>query len=302
MEASGSTTRLSPALTQAGTRAVPQMNRRHSAIPTPRPLRSSPLAGPVLSSEDGTRVHLRSAASAPPSRSPSLLSLHTRADSSSSYSRRVVPTSHPALSTSLEDPASFRVESLSKREGKRRSVSQPVPVFDVLDPRSEDRGTHTGFAPPSSATPPPTRPGSRASFRESGANWLTFAPYDATPRFSRLGLGAPGVVMPVRKDTKTQKRPKSAGSGSVTSLGSVPSLNSSASSRPESPPPGTPKLVFTPPPPDEPEAYEKDEEQGIPKRKKHRWGKTKGEDVAVASVEREGTIKRLWRKLSRSGR
>ncbi|KAJ6583984.1 hypothetical protein DFH09DRAFT_1434009 [Mycena vulgaris] len=263
MEASGSTTRVSSAIPRPpNLTASPRViSRRHSGI-----RRSSPLAGPAFSSGDegqGTVVEdtegkerPRFAASAPASRSPSLLSLHSldfppEIFASASRSRRgsklsfMMPSIHPSPNS---DDSIFA--GPSKRPENRRSVSQPVSVLNV-DARDEDSGSEglpIPGRPRNSMTPPLTRLGSRASLRESGENWLTATPYDTTPRFSRLALGAPGVVMPVRKGSL---RPKGADAASVKSVGSLPSLtrSSSISSRAQSlRRPSTPGLVVTPPP------------------------------------------------------
>ncbi|KAJ7080550.1 hypothetical protein C8R44DRAFT_824223 [Mycena epipterygia] len=309
MEASGSL-RLPNAQqphTQPGFHAVPPMNRRHSANLTPRPLRSSPLAGPALSSRDEpleTNPQPR-IASAPSSRSPSFLSLHSldfAAENSSrpsTASRRaskvsfVEPAIHPSLSPNPNDYTSFGVDGSPKPLEKRRSVSQPVPILNV---RNEDHES-VALYPRESVSPPPTRPGSLASLRsEPDENWLTSTPYDTTPRFSRLSLAAPGVVMPVRKG---RRRPGSADSGSVKSLGSVPSLSSSVSSPAESLRPSTPNLVFTPPLHGSTKVYEED----IPELGKERTGAHRKRKITnVSRVERGGILGKLWRKLSRRGR
>ncbi|KAJ7913550.1 hypothetical protein B0H13DRAFT_491297 [Mycena leptocephala] len=327
METSGSSNRLSRARAPQGFHSTPHINRRHSAALTTRPIRSSPLAGPAMSKEDeaeGTmekvKVPPRITASAPASRSPSFSSLHSldfsaeisSSSSSASHSRReskvsfLLPTIRPSLSPNPDDPTSLGVDGTPKRPEKRRSISQPTPILNVFYTANEDHGpeetrSHTGSA----ATPLSTRP--RSSPRESGESWLTSAPYDVTPRFSRLGLAAPGVVMPERKGIR---RFKSIDSGSVRSVASLPSLSSSVSSRAQSlRRPSTPKIVFISPPLERtkvdeiPELGKKGEQLHkrieTPGRKTGESPQDGGKGTLPSQVERVGTIKKLWRKLSR---
>ncbi|KAJ7701435.1 hypothetical protein B0H17DRAFT_1045391 [Mycena rosella] len=330
MEASRSTTRVSSAIRRpqsltTGLHGTSQINRRHSAILTPRPLRSSPLAGPAFSSEDeGRRTavegkgkgHLRIAASAPASRSPSLLLLHSMVDpaespTSPSRSGRVsfiVPAIRPSTSPS-PDSTTASVAEISTRPGKRRSVSQPVvPILKVVDAQNGEGGPEwLAIQRNNWATPPSTRSRSRESLHEPGESWLTSTP---APRFSRLGLAASGVVMPVRKGSV---RPKSADARSV---GSVPSLisSSSVSSCAQSfTRPSTPEFVLAP----SPRGGAKVNEQGILELGKGMEiadntdkpcrsgndvsGENGGKNASISRVERAGTIRRWWRKLRSVG-
>ncbi|KAJ7439225.1 hypothetical protein FB451DRAFT_1192266 [Mycena latifolia] len=280
----------------------PQINRRHSASLTPRPLRSSPLAGSAFSSDDGqwttvegngAKGHPRGAVSAPSSRSPSLLSLPDFASENLPFPSRshrdskvafMVPAIHPSLSPSLDDSAP--IAGPSKHPWKRHSAQPIVPI--LVDARSEDHGPEG--LPTSGVSPSSTRPGSRASLLEPGENWLTTAPYATTPRFSRLGLAAPGVVMPVRKGSL---RPKSADGGSVRSLGgsvrslgSVPSLSRTRSSSVSSSAQSL-RLPSTPSPAPALQLYEstKDYELGIRDLGKAR----ETVDAADALEERDGS-------------
>ncbi|KAJ7149057.1 hypothetical protein C8R43DRAFT_510872 [Mycena crocata] len=317
MEASGSTVRLPPTarlrpLSQAGLLAArPQVIRRNSTNLTPRPLRSSPLAGPALSyGDEGQGVALEDTrpqviASAPASRSPSPLSFHSldfAAETSSlppssfrSHGQSKVSFAVPAIHPSLD--------GASKRPGNRRSVSQPISILSVPDSRMETLGHDR---PPNltsdhpTPTLPPTRPGSRVSLHDPSENWLTYTPYDATPRFSRLGLAAPGVVMPVRKKGG---RPKSADSASERSSVSLPSLSSSASSRTSSlKRPSTPKLLRMQ---ENAEVYVAVVEKS--RKAEADWDgddSQKEQDTILRKdvTKRGGTIRRLWRRLSPKSR
>ncbi|KAJ6582792.1 hypothetical protein B0H10DRAFT_2098123 [Mycena sp. CBHHK59/15] len=317
-------------------------NRRRSSQSglAPRPRRSSPLAGPALSCSTGsdagvqdkqTMPQPRGNASAFSSRSPSLLSLQSleygaqlpyptdqfghkapepRPRRESKVSFIAHPPAHqpPSSAGTTSRPSPPTLDRSTSFEVIRGTVSQPLPILKVQGPSSSSSCSSY------STTPPSTRPGSRESLgprpdaREPAEHWLTYAPYDATPRFSRLGLAAPGVVMPVHKGFR---RPKSADAGSVRSFVSTPSLSSSVSSRAQSlRRPSTPKLVFTPPPHEAEKNHEVMPEVGyergseVDERRKSRpntWRKDDGKDPETPQVKRGGTIRRLWRKLSRSG-
>ncbi|KAJ7464788.1 hypothetical protein B0H11DRAFT_76339 [Mycena galericulata] len=312
MEASGSTTRLLSARPRPSSQpefhAISQVNQRHSATLRTRPLRSSPLAGPALSSDDNGETmagYSRSAASAPPSRSPSLLSLHSPHFSSEgsslpSSSRRVSFLARPSPPDVRNPEESLEVKARSERPASRRSVSQPVPILNGLGQRSEDGSgpeRNPRLSLQSSVTLQPTLPGWRTTPPEPGESWLTSAPYATTPRFSRLGLAAPGVVMPERKVPRRGVR--SVKTRSLRSFRSLPSLSSIvSSSRTSLRRSITPKIEVASPPPDTPsEMCEKNKEPDINEpdtsgvcagtRQKHRPSKSKG------------IVKRFWRMLLR---
>ncbi|CAK5283975.1 unnamed protein product, partial [Mycena citricolor] len=200
------------------------LHRHQSATVAARPRRSSPLAGPAFSSENGEppgddddarstkgkdKASVRlSPASAPASRSPSLLSLH-----------------------SLEGPQAPVPRT------RRMSLVQPRPLSSILntDAAPYPPSPRLDRTSPSAFRRKSYGPGPSPALPPSGSdNWLTAEP---TPRFSRLSLGA-GVVMPVRKADSaaaarhaTRRRSSSATSDSrsVRSVASsVPSLGGSS--------------------------------------------------------------------------
>ncbi|KAF8874860.1 hypothetical protein BD779DRAFT_1565452, partial [Infundibulicybe gibba] len=67
----------------------------------------------------------------------------------------------------------------------------------------------------------------RALSRDPAENWMTTTAYDTTPRFSRLGLGGAGVVMPVSARTVNKR---------LSRVGSSPSIKSTSERRGEAPP------------------------------------------------------------------
>ncbi|KAF5325522.1 hypothetical protein D9619_009535 [Psilocybe cf. subviscida] len=73
---------------------------------------------------------------------------------------------------------------------------------------------------------PPTSP-------TGDAVWLTQNTYSETPKFTRLGLGAPGVVMPVSAKAKTHSKPSKTPSPSTP----APTATSNAVSEPQAPVP-----------------------------------------------------------------
>lgn len=242
-------------------------NRHHSAT---LPLRSSPLAGPAVTrgmevdakgrSKGKRKSSLRIPASAPASSPVSFRSL--AGASSRSHRKSKVSFLIPALfpSPDSNESISFQPDGIPKRADQRRGVSQQVSRF------KED-----------------CRP-------VLEQNWLT--PTPTTPRFSRLGLAASGVVMPVRKEPGTQRR--NADTRSLRSVGSVPSLNNSISSRAASlRRSSAPNLAVASP---HLESMKNHGDRG-PGPAKERPTDTKAQDIARVS----GTIKKLWKRLSRKG-
>ncbi|KAJ7078578.1 hypothetical protein B0H15DRAFT_804794 [Mycena belliarum] len=316
MEAAGNAPRLAkaPQDTTLGPPVAPPRYRRHSA----RPLRSSPLAGPVRSSVDEGEDNKgegssQGAASAPSSRSPSLLSRREFASedptSRSRYQREsraalrvVIPALHPSLAPKS---ASAPLASPPQRPARRRSNSQPLASFGVDDGSAgygRKGAAIPGLGPRSSATPSPTL--------GSKENWLTATPYATTPHFSRLGLAAPGVVLPVRKGNV---RTSSVDGGSAWSLGSIPSLtrtrsnsvSSSTQSVQLSSAPGTmasPRSYADGKVYDELGVGQEMVQEIVQEREEPHNAADNGlrEDGRATRAVR-GTIKRLWRKLRRAG-
>ncbi|KII91509.1 hypothetical protein PLICRDRAFT_38276, partial [Plicaturopsis crispa FD-325 SS-3] len=152
-----------------------------------RPFRSSPLAGPSLSS-DGSRV------GGPPLP-------RTQSDSALAF---------PQQAILKHDRRPILKESISAGNVLSRPdvLTPPKPSFSPRRPRSapDHNDTTTHFKPPRPlsalfipAAPehaPAPRPSPSVS-RDPTQNWLTHSMYDETPRFSRLSLAASGVVLPV---------------------------------------------------------------------------------------------------------
>ncbi|KAF8874862.1 hypothetical protein BD779DRAFT_1678552 [Infundibulicybe gibba] len=167
------------------------VNRRHSANSCP--LRSSPLAGPALSSSD-------------------------RADDSSESQGKFTPSrisSTPEL-TSLRTPS-----PPGSAQGTPPEEDRPLPPLPENPPRC--RAPHPS-APrlnaqrcelPLSMTW--TVPG--ALSLNPAEHWMATAAYDTTPPFSRLGLGGAGVILPV--PARTMKK-RLSGVGSSSSVESAP--------------------------------------------------------------------------------
>ncbi|KAJ7630944.1 hypothetical protein FB45DRAFT_917009 [Roridomyces roridus] len=262
-------------------RSIP-LDRRYSATLTPRPLRSSPLAGPVLS-RDGI-VYPKSA---PTSRTSSLVSLDESLRVSLSAAGHLgrPPTAPAEFGGKPRYPdrrRSASAYSLASRRLEDRPDIPPIPPLPSTSQRRVSQISLREATPDNIPNTASTRRASQISLRDGSAggdHWLTAAPYDTIPRFSRLSIAAPGVVMPVRKGT-IKKAPSSVDSRSVRSVGSVPSLSSSVSS-PSMSRPSTPRLVFTPPPVD----------VVVPGD-----GATEMRDKL--EKKREGKIKRLWRRLT----
>ncbi|KAJ7656459.1 hypothetical protein DFH06DRAFT_1411239 [Mycena polygramma] len=193
-----------------------------------KPVRSSPLAGPALSREGAPEgEYLRSRLV----RVSSTPNLHSLRPSDSTPPPLPLPASPPAFNglsrrASLERPSSFykipprsatfhaQLPSPSltppspsprrhARTRSRSSIVAPMPVFCATSPPPSFPRALT--APPSpsrcrTSTVPLIRANPAVTFdgwNDSEDNWLTSTPYSGTPRFSRLGMAAPNVVLPV---------------------------------------------------------------------------------------------------------
>lgn len=241
-----------PLLPSAGfIQQQPPMNRRHTAMPT-RPLRSSPLAGPALSSEgvlsdevenatDNSRPELASVDLPPPS--PSIRS-PTRSHSSLGLS-----LSPPPSPTSPAPPTRRRASfvNLSRKHrssSKNEDPSSPssssshfltTPHWVHQGSKSNSDSSHVSVSPRPrslSQNSPPllTKPGTPSRDNNDSPpagveNWLTTNTYETTPRFSRLGLGASSVVLPVSAREYKHKERRLSRTSSKTSLSSFDSLN-----------------------------------------------------------------------------
>ncbi|KAF8647316.1 hypothetical protein AX16_006778 [Volvariella volvacea WC 439] len=95
-----------------------------------------------------------------------------------------------ALHVQLHRPRVASVE-FTPTPSVPESISRATSQDSDKSGKDNERGKHVLNSP---------RPKSSESLRSTGGtqdNWLTANPYEATPRFSRLGLGADGVVLPV---------------------------------------------------------------------------------------------------------
>ncbi|KAJ7509754.1 hypothetical protein B0H11DRAFT_2184275 [Mycena galericulata] len=227
-----------------------------------KPLRSSPLAGPALSSEIEEEPTIR------PPRVSSTPDLHSRARSD--------PPPPPPPIPALDSPSPLseglcRQESLiemDKRLPVLKTPPPPMPLplpFPSAKPSNGIKMIHTPLPPPPPSPPHHTRARSRGSmsasismtdpstsfplpppsfpraltapsigrrsstlwlsrtaygtpFPSKGApptdeeeNWLTATPFGTTPRFSRLSLASPNVVLPVSARHSRQQSMRGAG-------------------------------------------------------------------------------------------
>ncbi|KAJ7140288.1 hypothetical protein C8R43DRAFT_594394 [Mycena crocata] len=221
------------------------LDRRHSVSLMRKPLRSSPLAGPALSSEgtsdDDTPVsrpgpmssapNLHSVSrppSPPPPPVPSLPPTPKRLSKRASLIELVkrplasktppppLPLPSPPTNTGSTGPSIIHTlppaPPLSPhrraRSRSRGSISASISMTDLsasfplppptfpraLTAPSTSRRTSTHPLPTTKAA---TSVYGSAATNESGDNWLTSTSYGTTPRFSRLDLAAPNVVLPV---------------------------------------------------------------------------------------------------------
>ncbi|KAK0205160.1 hypothetical protein DFS33DRAFT_1326148 [Desarmillaria ectypa] len=177
-------------------------SRRHSLTPpSRRPLRSSPLAGPSFNLSPDGRLELSplDAAKAKPNRissTPDLPSLNV-AHHLQSPKRISTPPVIPFRSSLPSPPPS--PHNASHRSKSRDSfVSLPTHTQVPHFPRVYTSKS-TPSLPSSSYTSLPDQ------------SWLTTNPYITTPKFSRLSLASPNVVMPV----SAKERRRSMASASV---------------------------------------------------------------------------------------
>ncbi|KAF8888932.1 hypothetical protein CPB84DRAFT_1749410 [Gymnopilus junonius] len=123
----------------------------------------------------------------------------------SSYHSTTTPKpilKHPSSSSSFVPPSISPSASTSSSPTSAKSTSsQPEP---------------------GPSTKPVTTRLSR-SFKDMDNSWYTFSPYATTPKFSRLGLAAPGVVMPISAK-EMAKRKNSLSRGASLKTGKQPSL------------------------------------------------------------------------------
>ncbi|KAJ7250497.1 hypothetical protein B0H12DRAFT_663252 [Mycena haematopus] len=227
------------------------LNQRRSLSLMRKPLRSSPLSGPVLSS-DGTheeeKLKIRRLLSTP--------NLHSRACSEPHPPLPLLPLPTPTRVSKCLTRHMSLLELFKRPLGKKAHPSLPAPPSSVAPASSFDRSIiHAPlpplplFRPPPSKCPrvcacsqssptasismtdppfalpnfprahtappscrrAPTLPlsletnagvpscdsAARRCRNDSEDSWLTATPYGTTPRFSRMGLAAPSIVLPV---------------------------------------------------------------------------------------------------------
>ncbi|KAJ7631379.1 hypothetical protein DFH06DRAFT_1439204 [Mycena polygramma] len=241
-----------------------------------KPVRSSPLAGPALLREGAPEGESLPSRLFRVSSTPKLHSLR-RFDSTPPP--LPLPASPPALNglsrrASLERPPAFynfSPESATfaaqlpsppltppspsprrhARTRSRSSIVAPMPVFCATSPPPSFPHALTAPLSPSrcrtSAVPLIRANPAIASdsWNDSEDNWLTSTPCSSTPRFSRLGMAAPNVVLPV--PARAYQRPSLRGEGgrrvtllpslirADTALAKTPSLSTSPSLSSEEP-------------------------------------------------------------------
>jgi hypothetical protein len=200
----------------------PAVNRRHTAQFKPR---SSPLAGPALSSEGGHGGVGDDRADLKPRYKPSRISSTPELQSLD----RIASEWSDVASTSTHDSHYTNFSLLSSSHGSDATTvsshSTPSLRSDKRRSRvslsgSSTKGVETAVPPvpawarASSVSLPPSHgrtSSAPSTSRNPEENWLTAK---TTPRFSRHGMNAPGVVMPVsaraHPSRNQPKRPKTA--------------------------------------------------------------------------------------------
>ncbi|KAF8216942.1 hypothetical protein K438DRAFT_1798050 [Mycena galopus ATCC 62051] len=225
-----------------------ELYRRHSLSLMRKPLRSSPLAGPVISSEEEEIPKTRRA------RALSTPNLHSRTRSEPSPLPSLAPlpplltpprlverlSKHASLLELVKRPLVKKAQpSLPASPSRAPSagcvgpsiIHTPLPPLPLSPPSPSGRqhvrarsrsltASMSGLSTPSfglsslprahTAPRAPTLPSPKTTAgiashgpavghyrNDSEDNWLTATPYVTTPRFSRLGLAAPSVVLPV---------------------------------------------------------------------------------------------------------
>ncbi|KAK7062793.1 hypothetical protein VNI00_000283 [Paramarasmius palmivorus] len=162
-----------------------------------RPLRSSPLAGPSISSEGA----IQEGSERPrPLRISSTPNLRSSVSNSSD-----IP---PLFANSKVQSQELAMKAKPKPKPPRKQSAPPafIPVAmpssvnpPTRPPRSKFRDSTRTIVIPSPAADPPqfSRPRHRPSKSVPSVNWLTSNTFDEVPRFTRLGLSAPHVVLPM---------------------------------------------------------------------------------------------------------
>jgi hypothetical protein len=206
---------------------LPILNRRHSIT---RPLKSSPLARPAFSSE----CNSPNQDTPHPPRISSAPEIHWHREHLGLRELRqkrsdapLVPSGSVAQNQSYPLIKRDQFNSLKQTRTKEGSeTSSPTPrspilkwtLQDVPAPHAIPDSSHVprSLPPlPTSSPLPTTQPSSRdaqrhrpslsrAVSRDPSQNWVTRVPYSSTPRFSRLSLASPNVVLPT--SARSRKR------------------------------------------------------------------------------------------------
>jgi hypothetical protein len=177
-------------------------SRRLSASSARKPVRSSPLAGPALSS--GPNQLRRSSSSTPdfaaphgppgPRHASRAKSLHTINFNNQAHHEHA------------------RTHSSSSQEGSRQKLTKrpqlKVRTSTITPPTPPYNHAHSASTPNISINQP--SPLSRINTTDSSPSddksWLTFSPFAETPRFTRLALSGQNVVMPLSAKEYQRKR------------------------------------------------------------------------------------------------
>ncbi|KAK0484965.1 hypothetical protein IW261DRAFT_870400 [Armillaria novae-zelandiae] len=162
-------------------------SRRHSLTPpSRRPLRSSPLAGPSFNLSPDGRLELSplDAAKAKPNRISSTPDLPSLTVADVQFSKRLSTPPAIPFRSSLPSPPPSPHNASHRSKSRDSFVSVPTHIQAPHFPRAYTSKS-TPSSPSSSYTSLPDQ------------SWLTANPYLTTPKFSRLSLASPDVVMPV---------------------------------------------------------------------------------------------------------
>ncbi|KAK0500037.1 hypothetical protein EDD18DRAFT_811842 [Armillaria luteobubalina] len=176
-------------------------SRRHSLTPpSRRPLRSSPLAGPSFNLSPDGRLELSplDAAKAKPNRISSTPDLPSLTVADVQLSKRLSTPPVITFRSSLPSPPPSPHNASHRSKSRDSFVSVPTHTQVPHFPRAYTSKS-TPSSPSSSYTSLPDQ------------SWLTANPYLTTPKFSRLSLASPNVVMPV----SAKERRRSMASASV---------------------------------------------------------------------------------------
>ncbi|KAJ6581984.1 hypothetical protein B0H19DRAFT_1331780 [Mycena capillaripes] len=184
--------------------AHPALNRRHSLSLSRKPLRSSPLTGPVLSSVDDENPTTRFARVSSTPSLPSRVRFDPPPSSPRQHARARSRSSNMALSISSTNP-------------------RPPSFPGAVTAPSSNRVTSAVPVPPSRAASVYSTAASDSGHNED--NWLTSTPYSSTPRFSRLGLAASNVVLPVSARESRRKSLRGEGGKRVSLVHPAPVMS-----------------------------------------------------------------------------